>query len=344
MTQPVIWGIHNDQPQLGLVENNFISVGWAEVGDVRVIGEDKEALKTLIAGAYPDAKHGAIPVWAGVLLRFAYEMKPGDLVIYPYKPDSTLNFGRIEGDYTFDAAAATHPHRRQVTWLQTGIPRAQFSKSARYEIGSAVTLFKVKNHADEFHTFLAGGQLPPPTLGMTVTSEDAAEAAEDEPNAERIETYTRDFIIETLLKKLDGAQFEHFVGSLLTAMGYRVQVTQATGDGGVDVVAYRDPLGLEPPIIKVQCKRTSGATGAPDVQKLMGTLAHGGGEVGLVVTLGYFPKDAQRLGLNRQDLRLINGNELVGLIFEHYDDLAPEWKRLLPMRRVWVVDREPEAT
>ncbi|HMV73030.1 MAG TPA: hypothetical protein PKA87_01810 [Microthrixaceae bacterium] len=42
-------------------------------------------------------------------------------------------------------------------------------------------------------------------------------------------------------------------------------MTPASGDG-VDDIAYRDPLGLEPPIIKVQCKRTLNTIGGPDVQ------------------------------------------------------------------------------
>src|SRR3954471_20826207 len=58
--------------------------------------------------------------------------------------------------------------------------------------------------------------------------------------------------------KLEGARFEHFVAHLLEAMDYRTQVTPASGDGGFDIIAHRDPLGLEPPIIKVQCKRTLG--------------------------------------------------------------------------------------
>lgn len=102
-------------------------------------------------------------------------------------------------------------------------------------------------------------------------------------------------------------------------MGYRTRVTEASGDGGFDVIAHRDPLGLEPPIIKVQCKRTLASIGAPDVQKLTGTLAPGGSELGLFVTLGSYSKDAQHLGRTRQDLRLVNGSELVDLIVEHYD-------------------------
>jgi restriction system protein len=211
-----------------------------------------------------------------------------------------------------------------------------------------VTLFRVKNHAEEFAAFVHGSTPPVPDDGakppVDVPADEATANAEEEPNAERMEAYTRDFIVETLLTELEGARFEHFVAHLLEAMDYRTQVTQASGDGGFDIVAHRDPLGLEPPIIKVQCKRTLGSVGAPAVQALTGTLAPGGQELGLFVTLGSYSKDAVHLGRTRQDLRLINGTELVKLIFDHYERFSPEWKRLLPMRAVYVVDREPEAS
>lgn len=235
-----------------------------------------------------------------------------------------------------------HRNRRKVDWLKTGVPRAEFSKGARYEVGSAVTLFRVKTHDQEFVDFVEGKTAAAPNGATAV--DDAAARAEDEPNAERIEEYTRDFIIETLLKELDAPRFEHFVAHLMEAMGYRTQVTQVSGDGGVDVIAHRDPLGLEPPIIKVQCKRVLGSIGAPDVQKLTGSLAPGGSELGLFITLGTFSKDAVHIGRTRQDLRLVNGNEFVDLVLEHYEKLRSEWKRMLPLRRLYVVDREPEAS
>lgn len=37
-----IWGVHNDQSQLDLVGNGFISVAWGEVGDIRQFGEDRD--------------------------------------------------------------------------------------------------------------------------------------------------------------------------------------------------------------------------------------------------------------------------------------------------------------
>jgi len=80
--------------------------------------------------------------------------------------------------------------------------------------------------------------------------------------------------------------------------------------------------------------------GGPDVQRLTGTLAPGGSEYGLFVTLGSYSKDAQHIERTRQDIRLINGRQLVDLIFSHYETFDPEYKRLLPMRSVYVVQRD----
>ena len=132
-----------------------------------------------------------------------------------------------------------------------------------------------------------------------------------------------------------------FTAGLLQAMGYRAEVTPASGDGGV--IAYRDPLGLEPPIPKVQCKRTLNTIGGPDVQKLMGTLAPGSTEVGLFITLGTFTSDTISLARSRHDLRSVNGRQLVDMIFDHYEQLDLEWRRLLPLKRIYVLDHEPDA-
>jgi restriction system protein len=335
-----LWGIHNDHPELGLVEGGFVSVGWDELGDLATLEASRDAFKAAFRAAYPDYKEGAIPVAAGVLYRFVHEMRPGDLVVYPYKPDSTLAFGRITGDYRWDATAETHRHRRAVDWIESGVPRQTFSQAALYEIGSAVTLFTVKRHSKEFLAYL--GSAPPNEVVAPQAPADETEAAEDEPNAARIEEWTRDYIIQALMRGLSGHDFEHFVAELLQAMGYKTRVTAASGDGGIDVVAHKDSLGLEPPIIKVQCKRTLATQGGPNVQQLTGALAPGGSELGLFVTLGAFSADARHIERTRQDLRLLSGADLVELIFAHYERMAPAWQRLLPMRRVFVVDRDPE--
>ena len=106
--------------------------------------------------AYPDSKPAAIPNNAGQLFRFVVEMKVGDLVVYPSKHDRQVHLGRIEGGYQYNPKTEPRfPHQRAVKWLRE-VPRTHFTQGALYEIGSAMTLFLVKNYADEFRTAIEG--------------------------------------------------------------------------------------------------------------------------------------------------------------------------------------------
>ena len=112
-----MWGIHNDQP-IDLVAGGFISIGWSELGDLSGRGVDREELKRLLAEALPDAKAGAIPVWAGIVSRFfkdATRRHRG----FPKQIEPTINIGRIMA-YYFDANVETH-RSRKVEWLKTEI-------------------------------------------------------------------------------------------------------------------------------------------------------------------------------------------------------------------------------
>lgn len=339
-----MWGIHNDAIGAELVEKGFISIGWEEIPDLRTIGDDRERLKDLVRRTYTNIKPGAVPVWAGVLYRFGFEMQRGDLVVAPYRPDSTLNFGVVDGPYEYDDRVRRHPHRHKVKWIRTGVARGLFPQAALYEIGAAVTLFQVRKHADVFRLFLESSSeetFEQSSTASVTTPDDPATTVEDEPNADRIEQHTRDFIVKVLLRELSHEQFEHFTADLLRTMGYQARVTPFSADGGVDVIAHKDPLGLEPPLIKVQCKHSTSTQSRPDVQRLIGTLSSS--EVGLFVTLGTFSKDAVDLERERQNLRLFGGADITRLTVEHYEQLPARWRELLPLRPLLVVDRSPES-
>jgi restriction system protein len=77
------------------------------------------------------------------------------------------------------------------------------------------------------------------------------------------------------------------------------------------------------------------------VQQLIGTLSQN--EAGLYVTLGAFSADAIALERERQNLRLFSGADLTSLTLEHYDALPSRWRSRMPLRRVLVVERDPEA-
>lgn len=200
--------------------------------------------------------------------------------------------------------ATPYPHSRAVKWLRA-VPRTHFTQGALYEIGSAMSFFQVKNYADEVRAALEGKTTP-----ATVAHDESIAAV-----SEDIVETTRDFIIKRLAQEVKGHPFADFVAHLLNTMGYRTRVSPEGADGGVDIVAHKDELGFEPPIIKVQVKSTEGSTGDPVVSALYGKVERG--EHALVVTLGTFTPPAKTFAKSKSNLRLIDGDELVSLIFEH---------------------------
>ena len=332
-----VWGVHNDRFGSELVEGGFISIGWDELGDLRQIGLDRESLKAALAKAYPDDKPRAVAGWAGILLRFGAEIAEGDVIVAPYRPDNTINIGVVTGPYEFHASEPIHRHRRRVRWEKLGVSRTVFTQAALYEIGSLLTVFGIRKHPEEFLAVLSTrdeGHFEDAVNDAPGVAREAL--TEDEPRASRIDRHTRDFVLDVLKSGLSHREFEEFTADLLRAMGYEARVTKYSQDGGVDILAHRDPLGVEPPLIKVQCKHQTVTIGAPDVQQLVGTLGHN--ELSLFVTLGPYSKDAQAIERVRPTLRLINGEELVDLVLRHYTNLSQRWRLRIPLTPLLVVD------
>lgn len=334
--QLTVWGVHmgwhvDNRP----IDGNYVAIGWPNLGDLRAY-PDREAFKAALAEA-ADGHAGAVPVQAGVLFRFAHEMKVGDIVVYPSKHDRMVNIGRFTGQTSYvEGDGDEYPNRRQVDWLGH-YPRNEFSQAALNEIGSSLTLFRVRRHAAEF---LAKVGLVSAESAPAVVAELAEDSADDDAAtgsvSRQAEETTADFVIRRITGELTGYRFEELVAHLLECMGYTARVTARSNDGGVDVIAHMDALGFQPPIVKVQCKRVTSQTGSPEVNQLLGTL--GEGEFGLFVNLGSYSRGAVELERNRPKLRLINGEQFVELVQQHYGKLAPRYRSLIPLKQIYVPD------
>lgn len=235
-----------------------------------------------------------------------------------------VNLGVVEGDYKYDAKMiGKYPNRRRVRWIRE-LPRTEFSVDALHEIGAFITLFKIGNNAEEFLAAFEGKQ--PPKIEADLEEAGAVSIQAEESSA--------DFILKRLKSGINPYQFEEFVGHLLECMGYHARVTQKSGDGGIDIIAHKDELGFEPPIIKVQCKQTQNTIGQPDVAQLYGHVE--ASEFGMFVTLGTYSADARRFERAKRNLRLIDGKGLIELIESHYASFQPKYQVLLPLKRIYV--------
>lgn len=334
-----VWGIHMPvETSMEALEKGFVAIGWYHLGNLLEAPNDREGLKELLRHTYPDKKQGSIPGDAGVLYRFVSEIKKGDFIIHPSKQDRQVNIGRATGKYDYvkdlNVDLNEYPNRQGVEWLAS-LPRSQFTQSALYEIGSAITLFKVKTHSAEFIS-----KTDPTNAVQSNETQDDIETLDDDSVTSSVSKQaveaTEDYVIRQIYQGLSGHEFEHFVAHVLECMGYTARVTEASGDGGVDVIAHTDELGFEPPIIKVQCKRKTDQTGEPEVSQLLGTL--GEGECALFINLGSYSKPARVLERNRSKLRLIDGEQFVKLILEHYNKLSARYGTLIPLKRIHVPD------
>ncbi len=76
-------------------------------------------------------------------------------------------------------------------------------------------------------------------------------------------------------------------------MGYYTPFVSPRGkDGGLDIIAYKDPLGTISPRIKVQVKHRESPASVHEVRQLMGLLQKDG-DIGIFISSGGFTPDAK---------------------------------------------------
>jgi restriction system protein len=131
-------------------------------------------------------------------------------------------------------------------------------------------------------------------------------------------------------------EFQDLVAALLRGMGYYTPFVAPKGkDGGVDVMAYRDPLGTESPRIQVQIKHRDTPATVQEIRQLMGLLQKQG-DVGIFVSSGGFTPDARSTARTSHiHVELIDLTRFIGLWKEFYEKLSDEDKSLMPLRPVY---------
>lgn len=127
-------------------------------------------------------------------------------------------------------------------------------------------------------------------------------------------------------------EFQDLVAALLRGMGYFTPFVAPRGkDGGVDIIAYRDPLGTMSPRIKVQIKHRQDKTAVTEIRQLMGLLQKEG-DVGIFVSSGGFTPDAKTAARSSHvHVELIDVDRFIALWQEFYPKMADDDKILLPL-------------
>jgi restriction system protein len=160
---------------------------------------------------------------------------------------------------------------------------------------------------------------------------------------ELLENQADDGIIAFINNK-NPYEFQELVAALLSGMGYHTDFIAERGrDGGIDIIAYQDPLGIKTPRIKVQVKHYPKNPISADPLRSLKGLLNAGEEVGLFVTSGTFSTEARRFSRESTGhIKLVDGEEFIELWIEHYEKLSDSDKKLLPLYPIYFLGSSEE--
>lgn len=188
-----------------------------------------------------------------------------------------------------------------------------FAKWKELQSGAEVPVPTVENDATSDEE---------PYVSASVTFEEASEQAQTE--------------IEQYISVMPPFEFQKLVAGLLQAMDYHVSWVAPPGkDGGVDIIAHRDPLGAQPPRIKVQVKRMQQKVDQDTVKSFAAIV--GNDDVGLFVATGGFTRDAEEYARKQESRRmtLISLEKLLELWIRHYPRLDEADRQRLPLTPIY---------
>lgn len=139
--------------------------------------------------------------------------------------------------------------------------------------------------------------------------------------------------ITSFISRMSWIDFQNcVVPGLLTAMGYHVAWSSPPGpDGGMDIIAFPDELGIKEPRIKVSVKkRDTNKAGITEVKELIASLH--GSDVGIFISIAGFTKDAMTfVRAERRNIRLLDQEQFFDLWVKHYDKIPEPNRTAFPL-------------
>ena len=125
--------------------------------------------------------------------------------------------------------------------------------------------------------------------------------------------------------KLGSRQFEELIAELLKDMGWDVELTKATRDGGKDILAYiNTDVGKFLCLVEAKRYRSDRKIGVELVRSLYGTLCDYQANSAMMVTTSGFSEDARQLQKKHEfQLSLRDYTDVVGWIMKHGRNRGP---------------------
>jgi predicted Mrr-cat superfamily restriction endonuclease len=161
--------------------NDFISIGWTELGDVSKM--DREDISKAVTATYQDKPPQTKSLYTNMIWAFYHEINPGDFVIARRGRKTIAAVGKVvESTFYGPGTNPTYVHSNflKVSWQEQ--PRDKLFSSIVFPMHTLAEITE-----EQFRNLLEGTSLQTSTL-------DVSEAIED-PNTFVLEKYLEEFIV-----------------------------------------------------------------------------------------------------------------------------------------------------
>ncbi|WP_323190445.1 restriction endonuclease [Halostella sp. PRR32] len=113
---------------------------------------------------------------------------------------------------------------------------------------------------------------------------------------------------------MDEYEFEHFVADLWREMGWKTEVSQASVDAGIDVIATKDTPYHQKKVIQAKRYADSTTVGGPDIQQYASLKQQvQNADSVVIVTTSSFTNSAESRA-DDLNVKLVDGDDLVGMV------------------------------
>lgn len=326
--------------------NGVVGGGWHQISDLNAFST-KEELRKHLGNAVYDGSANQIANYTGQLWTMSKRIQPDDYMVLPVRSAAQIAIGKVTGPYRFVESEPdpTKRHQIPVEWIRTDIPKSQIKQDLLYQLGSALTVFEIKNNDAQHRLEQVLNGNPDPGVRGAFPAKQAAqadsageqEASDLDAAAFDIEELARDDITRILQQEFKGHELAILVEELLSAEGFVCKRSPEGSDGGVDVLAGMGALGMDSPKLVVQVKSQTSPVPDGVVQQLNGAIHRFQADQALLVTYGGVTSPAKKfLASQPFTVRVWETQEIIDSVVKHYEMLSAATKARLPLKRIWV--------
>ena len=237
--------------------------------------------------------------------------------------------------YSIDLIKAGYLLKKKGVWYLTPEGEKAIDKGEKELLKSAQNLYRIWKEKNKKEESSQINNKDVPDEQIEAASQKVSSLLDD-ARAKANQSFTK-FILE----EFDPYSFQELCGALFRGMGYYTPFIAPKGkDGGVDFIAYKDPIGSTTPHIKIQIKyRQDTKATSQELRQLKGILTTN--DIGVFISISGFASDAlKEFKHSSPHIELIDLERFIELWQEFYEKMKDEDKALMPISPVYFVDKD----